>query len=271
MARAAVGGGALDELAALRLQVEWGADEALLTEPLDRFAPAAAAPVRPAARVPEASAAPAGRQTVVPLAAGPGLAVERAAAAASLEALYAAADTFEANPLRATASTTVAPSGNPQSGLLLVGEAPGADDDRAGRAFSGPAGDRLDHVLRSAGLGRDDLLLALLVPWRAPGGRPISEAERAAALPFFYRLLALVRPRRLVLMGAAPYAALGGEPGGFRKARGQWRDVALPGLETPVPALTTLPPDLWLSTAANKQAIWADLLNLRAALDSAAE
>ncbi len=264
------GGGALDELAALRLQVEWGADEALLAEPSDRFASAAAvAPIRPPEPIPSA-ALPTSRRGMVPLAAGPGLAAERAAAASSLDALYAAADAFDANPLRATASTTVAPSGNPHSGLLLVGEAPGADDDRAGRAFSGPAGERLDHVLRSAGLGRDGLLLALLVPWRAPGGRPISEAERAAVLPFFHRLLALVRPRRLVLMGAAPYAALGGEPGGFRKARGKWRDVALPGLEAPVPALTTLPPDLWLSTAANKQAIWADLLSLRAALDNAA-
>ena len=261
----------LDTLASLRLQIEWGADDALLEAPTDRFAapPAriAPAPPRPAERL-----APRPTPTLVPpapAAAAPAAAATAAAAGApDLAALHAALDAFDACPLRSTATTTVAPSGNPAAGLVLVAEAPGPDDDRAGHAFSGPAGARLDRVLASAGLARTDLLLTLMVPWRPPGGRPVSDAELALCLPFFHRLLALVRPRRLVLMGAGPYRALAGDDPGFRKARGTWRDIALPGLDRPIPALTILAPDIWLGTAASKQSIWTDLLTLRAALQT---
>lgn len=261
----------LDDLAALRLQIEWGADDALLDTPTDRFAPppATAGPA-PAPRLPRPT------PTLVPLAAGPGLAAQatRAAAAATdLASLHAAMDAFDACPLRGTATTTVAPSGNPAAGLVLVAEAPGPDDDRAGHAFSGPAGERLDRVLASAGLTRTDLFLTLMVPWRPPGGRPVSEAELALCLPFFHRLLALARPRRLVLMGAGPYRTLAaarapGDDAGFRKARGTWRDITLPGFDTPIPAMPILAPEIWLGTPANKQSTWTDMLNLRAAFQT---
>ncbi len=251
-----------DALEALRLQLEWGADEALLDAPCDRFAPA---PPKPTPnKQPALAAAPA--RVLAP---APALAAKAAAAAGSLAALQAAIDAFDHCPLRATASRTVAPDGNADAGLVLVGEAPGADDDRAGRAFSGAAGATLDRVLASAGLAREAMLLSFLVPWRPPGGRAPNESEIAACLPFMHRLLALARPRRLVLLGAGPLRALTGETGGLRQARGRWTHAVVPGLPEPVAALPMLAPELWLKTGMNRQSAWTDLMTLQEALSSA--
>ena len=250
----------MDDLAALRLQIEWGADEALLDAPLDRFAPPPA--LRP-------TSAPA---FLAPQAPRPTLARSPAAApspdaALDLPALHQALDAFHACPLRSTASTTVAPSGNPAAGLVFIAEAPGPEDDRAGHAFSGPPGARLDHILATAGLDRTTVLLAMLVPWRPPGGRPLNEPEITQCLPYLHRLLALTRPRHLVLLGATPLRAIGSDPAAnLRRARGSWIPTAIPGLEAPVPALAMLPPDQWLASASNKQTTWNDLVMVREAL-----
>lgn len=259
----------MDDLAALRLQIEWGADEALLDAPVDRFAAAPAVAVTVAAvtvtqPLPPRPAAPRTVQAAGDLVQA---ARDAAAGAGDLAALDAALDGLDTCVLRGTASRTVAPSGNPAAGLVLIGEAPGPDDDRAGIAFSGAAGERLDHVLRSAGLGRENLLLTLLVPWRPPGGRPLTEAEIAQCLPFLHRLLALTRPRRIVLMGAAPLRVLTGEQGGMRRVRGKWIEAQIPGLDGPVPALPMLPPEQWLTSPASRQATWADLLSIRNAIE----
>ena len=257
----------MDDIAALRLQIEWGADEALLDAPVDRFSPSPQQPSEPIRR--PVKPQPARPAMVPPPAAGsphesvPVLARRQAAAAPDLAALQAATDTFDACLLRATASTTVAPSGNPATGLVLIGEAPSADDDRAGHAFSGPLGQSIDRVLASAGLDRTALLLTLLVPWRPPGGRPLSESEIAQCVPFLQRLLALAGPRHLVLMGAGPLRALAPEAATLRQARGKWVDISIPGIPKPIPTLPIHAPDAWLKTPAARQTIWADLLLLR--------
>lgn len=245
----------MDMLAALRLQMEWGADEALLDEAVDRFALPEPVARAPAAVLPQAAPArPKPAAAPAPI------------EAADLAALHAAMDAL-ACPLRATASHTVGPVGDPASGLLLVGEAPGPDDDRSGRAFSGAAGQAMDRVLGSAGLSRAALMLAFLVPWRPPGGRPPNEGEIALCLPFMHRLLLLAQPRRVVLMSGLALRALTGDAGGIRRARGKWTSIPVPGM-APIPALPMLPPELWLSGAAAKAATWGDLLTLRAALDA---
>lgn len=236
----------MDDLAALRLQIEWGADESLAEAPVNQFTPASPT-ARPLALVRPALPTPA---PAVP------------AAILDLAALQAALETFEACPLHATASTTVAPSGNPTAGLVFIGEAPGPDDDRSGHAFSGGPGAMLDRVLASAGLDRTHLLLAHLVPWRPPGGRPVNDHEVALCLPFLHRLLALTRPRHVVLLGNGPLRALTGHAAGLRQARGRWTAVPVPGMEESVPALPMLSPDTWLKTAGNKQNTWTDLLTL---------
>ncbi len=253
----------MDSLAALRLQVEWGADEALGDEPRDCFQPApASVPVSALGREP--SAAPPARPAPVPAAARGQAAAD---AAGTLDELHAALDAFDGCPLRAMATATVRPDGNPAARLVLVAEAPGADDDRAGTAFAGPPGKALDRVLRSIGLDRSAMLLTHLVPWRPPGGRAPTEAEVQSCLPFLLRLLHLVRPDRLVLLGAAPARALTGSSDSIRRLRGRWLEATLPGGPAPIPALPMLPWDQWLRTPAAKRDCWADLLALRQSLD----
>jgi uracil-DNA glycosylase family 4 len=261
----------MDDLTALRFLVEWGADEALADVPVDRFVlpPAiAAAPDPGPAQLPPRPAAASLRPPI-----GGAVAASQAsalaAAAATLDALHAALDGFEGCSLRATATNTVRPSGNPAAGLVLVAEAPGAEDDRTGAAFSGPPGQMLDRVLGSIGLDRSAVLLTHLVPWRPPGSRAPNDAEIQACLPFLHRLLALAQPRRILLVGAGPAKALAGTTEGVRRLRGRWLPVPIEGAESPAQALALPPQDHWMRSAAAKRSLWADLLELRQSIDQA--
>lgn len=261
----------MDDLAALRLLAEWGADEALADAPVNRFA---AMPVQvPVAALDAAFARPPAR---LPAAAPPARGAAAAAqarvlaeAATTLEALHAALAGFEGCPLRATATSTVRPGGNPAAGLVVIAEAPGAEDDRTGNAFSGVPGQVLDRVLGGIGLDRTAMLLTHLVPWRPPGSRAPSEAEVQACLPFLQRLLALARPRRILLLGAGPAKALAGATEGVRRLRGRWLPVPIEGQDAPAQALPLPPLDQWMRSAATKRNLWADLLELRQSIDGA--
>ena len=264
-----------DELAALCLLVEWGADEAVADDAANLFT-ASAAPSVPAraqdagpgllqSAIVPASPAWVGHPQPPPAAARTPAqaAAVLAASAATLDALHAAMDGFDGCPLRATATHTVRPSGAPGAGLVLIAEAPGADDDRAGQAFAGAPGRMLDQVLASIGVDRSKVLLTHLVPWRPPGNRAPSEGEIQACLPFLNRLLALTRPARILLAGAGPGRALAGAADGVRRLRGRWLPVAIEGQATPAQALLLPPIDQWLRSSSAKQALWADLLELR--------
>ncbi len=266
----------MDEFAALRWQIEIGADEAIAEAPVDRLArretpravvPAATSPPPPPARPPrdarpEHPAASALR--TVPAARR---AEEVAAAAATREALRAALAAFDGCALAATATNLVFSDGNPESGLMFVGEGPGAEEDRAGLPFVGPSGKLLDRMLASIGLDRTRLLITNLIPWRPPGNRNPTDAEVAICLPFLMRHIVLVRPRRLVLLGAMATRAVTGSKAGIRSLRGSWRNVAIPGLENPVPVLPMLHPAYLLRTPGAKREAWADLILLRRTLD----
>jgi DNA polymerase len=247
----------MDMLAALRLQIEWGADEALDDAPVDRLSRAA-----PLA-APQAAAPPA------PVRAGP---VARAVAAAesanTLEALYRTLAAFRDCPLAATATHAAIARGNPASGLVLVGEAPGDEDDLAGRPLVGPAGLLLDRMLASIGLGADHALITNLVPWRPPGGRAPTEAEVALCAPFLWRHLTLLRPRVVVMLGQLPARVLTGSNDTIRRLRGRWRSVTVPGLPAPISALPMLHPATVMRMPATKKDAWTDLVALRRHLDA---
>ncbi|MBB2199979.1 uracil-DNA glycosylase [Gluconacetobacter tumulisoli] len=283
----------MDALALLRLYVDWGADAALDDDPTDRLAapppsaravpptapsPLASAPHDPALRPPvrqdSPSPSPPARRPSGP---EDGLTlIDRAVlrarqvaeAASSIADLQTALAAFDGCALRETATHTIAPAGRADAGLMLIGEPPDAAEDRGGTPFAGPTGQMLDRMLASIGLRREDLLLAPVIPWRPPGARPPSAAELRICEPFLHRLIVLAAPRRVILMGNMPARLLTGEQGGIARLRGRWRDIAIPGLSRPLPALPMRhPSQLGASPTARRDA-WKDLLLLRATLDA---
>ncbi|HEY4252221.1 MAG TPA: uracil-DNA glycosylase [Roseomonas sp.] len=255
-------------LAALRLQLDWGVEEALEDAPPDRFA----APAPRPATLPgpeEAPAAAPPRLVPAPIAIGTPItsrATAMAESADTLEALRAAIQAFDGSSLRDTATNLVFADGVAASGLMFVGEAPGADEDRLGKPFVGVSGQLLDRMLASIGLSRaESFYISNILPWRPPGNRTPSDAEIALFLPFILRHIALVRPRRLVLLGGTAAKGLLGSKEGITRLRGRWREIDVPGLG-PLPTLATLHPAYLLRTPIAKRDAWADLLLLRATL-----
>ena len=266
----------MDDLALLTLQIEWGADEALDELAVDRLRPPAPmhpAPMHPAASpVPLPSLAPAQPRT--PLANRPqigtnGTAAERAVAAAGaatgIDALRAAITAFDGCVLRDTATNPVLAAGDPASGLLLIGDPPGADEDRSGTPFAGEDGALLDRMLASIGLARSTLLMAPLIPWRPPGGRPPSAAELAVCMPFLHRLVVLAEPRHILLLGSLAVRML--LDGKRRRPGSGWTEIRMPGLSAPVPALVLPSPHVVRTTPGTRRDAWAELRRLRRALD----
>ena len=263
----------MDALAALRLQIEWGADEALDDTPLDRTRPQVAQVPENAARIEPATAPDPAFQAPRPSAPAilrPGAAArarEAAAAAQDREALRTALAAFTDCPLAATATNLVFSDGNPEAGIVLVGEAPGAEEDMTGRPFAGPAGDLLDKMLGSIGLDRTRVLLTCLIPWRPPGNRPVTDTEVLICLPFLLRHLALTRPKIIVALGQLPARALTGRDETIRRLRGRWHETSIDELKIKVPTLSMLNPRSLLGTPLSKREAWADLLTLRTRLD----
>jgi uracil-DNA glycosylase family 4 len=227
-----------DPLTLLRLQIDWGADEALADTPVDRLA--APPPARPIRR-----------------AAAPAPVADTPQAAQTLEEWRALVGNFTGCRLRDTATTTVLAEGDVAGRLLVIGEPPGADDDRSGRPFSGPAGAVLDRILSALGLAREKILLVPLIPWRPPGNRPPTDAELAQCLPLLHQLIALARPRHIVLTGILPTRALLGSTTSLRRARGRWTELQLPGQALAVPALPVTGLTS-LKTAAERRDAWLD-------------
>ena len=260
-------------LALLRWYVEMGADEAIGVEAADRLAPP------PASMPPPAMPAPIRGQSPrsVPAAPPPALteslgeaaqsARRLASGADSVEALAALVAGFDGCPLKRTATNTVFIDGNPAAPVMIIGEAPGADEDRIGRPFVGRAGQLLDRMLAAIGLDRSGVLITNVIYWRPPGNRTPTAAEIASCLPFVFRLIALVHPKVLVLSGGTAAGALLAQSQGITRLRGRWFDLAVPGLDQPVPTLPMFHPSFLLRTPERKREAWRDLLSLRARLD----
>ncbi len=261
-------------LAALEWQIELGVDAAVLDEPVDAYGlpEALARPVAPAAP-PAREAAPGGAAVapVMRVVEGPDpVAVARAAAGAArdLAALAEAVAGYELCDLKKGARSTVFADGNPGARVMIIGEAPGRDEDLQGKPFVGRAGQLLDRMFGAIGLARGapDALAALYItnvlPWRPPGNRDPEPAEIAQMLPFLARHVELADPDLIVLMGNAACAAALGQRGILR-LRGTWAEAF------GRPALPMTHPAYLLRQPAAKREAWADLLSLRARLDAA--
>jgi len=262
-------------LALLRWYVEMGADEAIDAKPVNRFAPppvgetrAEVAPmVRPQPARAVATSPPAALAESLGEAAQS--ARRLAASAETVEALAAMVAGFDGCSLKRTATNTVFADGNPAGPVMIIGEGPGADEDRIGRPFVGRAGQLLDRMLAAIGLDRSSVTITNVVYWRPPGNRTPTAAEIASCLPFVLRHIALVNPKVLVLCGGTAAGALLPQGQGITRLRGRWFDLAVPGLDQPVPTLPMFHPSFLLRTPERKREAWRDLLSLRARLDEA--
>ncbi|KGJ03142.1 DNA polymerase [Paracoccus halophilus] len=259
-------------LALLQWQTEMGADEPCLDAALNRYdlperAETAPRPARPAAAAPAADRA--ADHAAAPADAGADLlarAEAMAGAAADLAALAAAQEAFDGIDLRKGARNFCFADGNPAARVMIVGEAPGEEEDRQGRPFVGRAGQLLDLMFHAIGLSREAvdaekaLYITNVLPWRPPGNRRPEPAEIAMMLPFLRRHVELAQPDLLVLMGNTPCMALLNRQG-ITRLRGEWTTVF--GL----PALPMTHPAYLLRMPQAKREAWADLLSLAARLD----
>jgi len=228
-------------------------------------APARPAPPAPAAQRPSATAVPA-----MPL--GPSAAEtdarERAARVQTLEELRAAIAAFDGCALKHTAMNLVFADGNPKARVMLVGEAPGEDEDRQGLPFVGASGRLLDRMFRCIGLDRkaEDpakaVYISNILPWRPPGNRSPTTAEIAACQPFIERHIELVAPDFLVLLGGTAAKAILARSEGITRLHGRWFDYAPPGTARVIPALPLYHPAYLLRSPIQKRDAWRDLISL---------
>lgn len=282
----------MEALELLRWQVEIGVDIALEEGIANRFEEAAILeaadtpgqrpePARPAAERPVAERIPA-RQAAAPVRAeavspanpqmaSPGdasiaSARELAAAADTLDALREAMGRFEGCNLRLSAKNLVFADGNPKAKIMLIGEAPGRDEDEQGLPFVGRSGQLLDKMLGAIGLDRTSVYITNVIAWRPPGNRTPTPQENEICRPFVARHIELVAPQILVLLGGPSTKTLLNTSAGITQIRGRWAKVNIGGRE--IDALPTLHPAYLLRQPAQKKLAWQDLQSIRARLNA---
>ena len=268
--------------AALLWLAEAGADEAVSDQPVNRFVSVEPAAQREGARRSAAAEAAstrlAGARTEVRPAAvrprdaaPPGDAIGRAqdiaAACNSLADLRASLEAFDGCPLKNFASKTVFSDGIPEKGIMLIGEAPGREEDLAGLPFVGRAGKLLDRMLAAIGLDRrTNVYITNVLNWRPPENRDPSPDEAATCLPFLRRHIELASPAIIVLLGAVAARHVMGRSDGIMRLRGKWLEYHVNGRMVPV--MPTLHPAYLLRRAIDKRLAWRDLQDIAAKVNS---
>ncbi|MEO0773886.1 MAG: uracil-DNA glycosylase [Pseudomonadota bacterium] len=246
-------------LALLEWQMELGADEAIGDAPVNRYDLAAKPPPVTAKVAAPVSDAPVAVDAVA-------VAKQAATGAADLGALEAALGAFEQCDLKRGARNLVFADGRSEARVMIIGEAPGRDEDRVGKPFVGRAGQLLDRMLDAIGMGRenagqDGVYITNVLPWRPPQNRDPKPEEIAMMLPFVQRHVDLVNPDMVVLMGnISCQAGLGKR--GITRLRGTWAEAY------GKPALPMFHPAYLLRNPQAKREAWADLLTLQARLEA---
>ncbi|TKB09525.1 MAG: uracil-DNA glycosylase [Mesorhizobium sp.] len=278
-----------------------GVDEALEDAPINRFAevrpkqaerpPAPAAPVRESRLQERQSSGPDANRTPERQPSSPGLdasgipdaparpmaaatvpdegqvllARQLATSASTLDELRRHMAAFDGCNLKFTAKNLVFADGNPNADLMLVGEAPGRDEDLEGLPFVGRSGRLLDRMLAAIGLDRTSAYIANVIPWRPPGNRTPTPHETEICRPFIERQIELVNPKVLVNLGGPSAKTLLNTTEGILRLRGNWRaHTTASGVA--IPAMPTLHPAYLLRTPAHKKLAWRDFLEVKAKL-----
>lgn len=191
-----------------------------------------------------------------------------AAAASSIAELRAAVDKFNGCALKATARNTVFSDGVDEAQVLILGEAPGKDEDEQGKPFVGRSGQLLDKMLATIGLDRkSNVLISNTIYWRPPGNRDPTQGETVSCLPFVERLIELSQPKLLILTGKAAAHTVLKREDGVMKLRGRRLQYTREGIKAPVNAMVMLHPAYLLRQPQQKRLAWADLLLAEAWLE----
>mgnify|MGYP002621267803 FL=1 len=195
---------------------------------------------------------------------------ELARQANTLDELREIVEGFEGCNLKFTAKRTVFSDGDPQAPLMLVGEAPGRDEDIAGKPFVGRSGRLLDAMLAAIGIARQDgAYIANVIPWRPPGNRTPTPLETEICRPFIERQIELAKPKVLVTLGGPSAKVLLNATEGVLRLRGRWKvHTTASGVE--IPTMPTLHPAYLLRNPAHKKLAWRDFLEVAARLDEGA-
>lgn len=249
--------------ALLEWYVELGVTDAVAEAPIDRYELQSEPPKTPSAPAP----APEGPTPLreVPRTDWVAVAKEHAAGAGNLEALAEAMQAYDGSPLKKGARSFVFSDGNPDARVMIVGEGPGAEEDREGKPFVGPAGRLLDQMFAAIGLNRatpdaqNALYITNVVPYRPPGNRNPTPEEIAMFTPFLLRHIELADPDIIIPMGNIALTALLDRQG-ITKLRGTWTEVL------GKPALPMFHPSYLLRNPISKREAWADLLDIQAKL-----
>lgn len=251
-------------------QVAMGADEAISDNPVDRFSeqPAPSTVHAPQSSTPRPQAPASGPRVVAakPVQSisgdGPEAAQKAAIAAQSLAELKAAMMQFDGGHLKRSAKNLVFSDGVIGAPLMVVGEAPGADEDREGKPFVGVSGQLLDHMLAAAGFSRtENTYISNVIPWRPLGNRTPDPATVQMCLPFIKRHIELAKPKVILLVGGVSAKALFDSTDGITRLRGRWRDLTLG--EHTIPSLAAYHPAYLLRQPQLKGIAWRDLLAVK--------
>lgn len=242
-----------------------GVDVAVGEEPVDRFAqrPPPRAAVAPVAATDGERAAP---PPAPALGGDPTEARALAGSAETLAQLQVILGAYDGCGLKLRATQLVFADGNPEAEIMLIGEAPGAEEDRQGKPFVGKSGQLLDRMLAAIGLDRTKVYIANTVPWRPPGNRTPTPEEMALCLPFLHRQVELVAPKVVMTLGGPAMQTVFSTTAGIIKMRGKWSTVSIGRHE--VEAMPTLHPAYLLRNPAAKQQAWRDLLSLRMRIEA---
>ena len=280
-----------EDKATLISHLEWhianGADEMLLNAPVDRTA----MPV-----IPKVSVQPAVNQTVANTDVkapkkvlnfqdsapqedimGANQAIQEVQritdACNDLEELQQAIKDFDGLSIRKTASNMVFADGNKDADVMVIGEAPEAQDDVSGKAFRDDSGKLLDKILACIDLDRmsedseKSVYLSNILNWRPPGNRTPTTSEMDISRPFIAKHIDLIKPKAIIICGGGAGQTLLKSKDKISKLRGKFYDYSLSN-GTVIPVMVTYHPTYLLRTPAQKKAVWADMLMFQEKLKS---
>jgi len=181
----------------------------------------------------------------------------------SIKELASAIKAYKGCSLHRTATNTVVFDGNPKAKLMIIGEAPGAEEDRSGRPFVGNAGKLLDRMLAAIDLNRNDCYITNILYWRPPGNRTPTTDEINLCKPFVKRQIEIVDPSVIILAGGISAKALLDRPEGITRLRGKWYQISTSAKLKPKYAIAMFHPAYLLRQPQAKREAWEDLQEVR--------